>query len=196
MWTLTAPAGQDGGMYQLEVTTGKGTAAEVTAVTAALAANANTATVDAAVEALTNVGTGGVAAVYSDPTLTLTFAATLGPVYVRVLADTTNDGGVFEGGWAAVHTTTGVDGRFVAGSFAGPTDGSETPRSFVPNGTGILVPSSGDVYFDQIPITGDIDSSQLLPAWPTDTSLRQWVVDSLNAVGYGRFGFDHKLGSG
>lgn len=194
VWTLTAPAGQDAGFYQLEVTTGLGTAAEVTKVTAALAANANTAAVDAAVEALSNVGAGGVVAVYSDPTLTLTFASNLGPVYVRVLSDTTNDGGVFEGGWAAVHTTTGVDGRFVTGVFAAPTDGSETPRSFVPDGTGILMTSDGssDVDFPLIPIGGDVDSGQVIN-WPADASLKQWVVDAVNAPGYGRFSFDHLL---
>lgn len=182
VWTLTAPAGQDAGMYQLEITTGKGTSAESVQTTAALAANANSATVDAALEALTNVGAGNVVAVYADPTLTLTFAATLGPVHVRVLADTTNDGGVFEGGWAAVHTTTGVDGRFVAGSIIGGTDGSQTPLSFIPDGYGVFVPDDGNgttVDFPwNIPIRGVLTGSQLLP-WPSDTSLKAWVRSSL-----------------
>lgn len=199
VWTLTAPAGQDAGMYQLEITTGKGTSAEVVATTVALAANANTATVDAALEALANVGVAGVAAVYSDPTLTLTFASNLGPVHVRVISDTTNDGGVFEGGWAAVHTTTGVDGRFVAGSLIQPTDGSETPLSFIgdldscyghkvtdQDGTAI------DTQFHQIPVMGIVDSSQLID-WPSDTSLQAWLAGSLNAAGVGRFVFDHLL---
>lgn len=190
VWTLTAPAGQDAGMYQLEVTTGLGTSAESTQVTAALAANANTATVDAALEALTNVGTGGVAAVYSDPTLTLTFAATLGPVYVRVLADTTNDGGVFEGGWAAVHTTTGVDGRFVTLSAVQPTDGSETIKSLIPDGYGISLGPDGayDVEWPNIPIAGVIDFAQTLPL-VTDTSLVTWVKQQLSTLVGGKFTF-------
>lgn len=195
VWTLTAPAGQDAGMYQLEVTTGKGTSAEVTAVTAALAANAITATVDAALEALPNVGAAGVAAVYSDPTLTLTFASALGPVYVRVLTDTTNDGGVFEGGWAAVHTTTGVDGRFIAGSFVQPTDGSETILTFIADGDGVRVTdqygASQDQPFDRLPISGILDASQFLPVWPSDTSLRAHIVSALTASSGGKFVFNH-----
>lgn len=186
VWTLTAPAGQDGGMYQLRVTTGKGTSAEASATTAALAANANTATVDAALEALANVGAGGVAAVYADPTLTLTFASNLGPVEVEVVSDTTNDGGVFEGGWAAVHTTTGVDGRFVTGSLIADTDGSHLPLTFIPDGWQQNIPEdSTDVYLAQPPIGGNIDMSRLLPYWPADASLKQWCRDYLNS--YGKF---------
>lgn len=190
VWTLTAPAGQDAGFYQLEVTTGKGTSAESVQTTAALAANANTATVDAAVEALSNVGAGNVAAVYADPTLTLTFSSNLGPVHVRVLADTTNDGGVFEGGWAAVHTTTGVDGRFVTESLIQPTDGSETIRSFLPDGWELYMPlDSTDLPLNHLPIVGNVDLAKLLP-YPADTSLRQWIRDQLNT--YGKFVFTEK----
>lgn len=197
VWTLTAPAGQDGGFYQLRVTTGKGTSAESSQITAALAANANSATVDAALEALTNVGVGGVAAVYADPTLTLTFASALGPVEVEVVSDTTNDGGVFEGGWAPVHTTTGVDGRFIAGSFVGPTDGSHTPVVPIPDGDGIRVTdvdftTSQDQPFPVFPMSGEIESAQLIN-WPSDTSLRAWIVSSLNTGGVGFFGFDHLI---
>lgn len=194
VWTLTAPAGQDGGMYQLEVTTGKGTSSEVTKVTAALAANANSATVDAALEALSNVGTGGVAAVYSDPTLTLTFAANLGPVYVRVLADTTNDGGVFEGGWAAVHTTTGVDGRFVSGSFIQDTDGSETPLCLIDDGDGIRVVdldfNDQDQQFAHALVGGSLVSENIIN-WPSDTALQAWLVSKLNNASGSQFIFDH-----
>lgn len=190
VWTLTAPAGQDGGTYQLEITTGKGTSAESVQTTVALAANANSATVDAALEALTNVGASGVAAVYADPTLTLTFASNLGPVHVRVLADTTNDGGVFEGGWAAVHTTTGVDGRFVAGSFIQPVDGSETPKCLINDGSGVRVVdrdlASVDTPYPEMLVGGLINSSAILN-WPSDTSLQTWLKNSLNAAGHFTF---------
>lgn len=184
VWTLTAPAGTDGGTYQLEVTTGLGTAAQSTQTTAALAANANSATVDAAVEALSNVGASGVTAVYADPTLTLTFASNLGPVFVRVLADTTNDGGAFEGGWSPAHTTTGVDGRFVAGSFAQPTDGSETILTFIGDGLGftLTVDDPTDLDFPLVPIAGTVDPAQLLP-WPADSSLKDWVRTALAVPG-------------
>lgn len=190
VWTLTAPAGQDAGFYQLEVTTGLGTSAEATRTTAALAANANSATVDAALEALTNVGASGVVAVYADPTLTLTFASNLGPVHVRVVSDTTNDGGAFEGGWAAVHTTTGVDGRFVTNSLIQPTDGSETIRSFLPDGWELYMPLDGtDMPLNHLPIEGNVDLSKLLP-YPADASTIQWIRDQLNA--YGKFVFTEK----
>lgn len=189
VWTLTAPAGQDAGYYQLEVTTGKGTSAETTETTAALAANANSATVDAALEALTNVGASGVAAVYADPTLTLTFASNLGPVHVRVLSDTTNDGGVFEGGWAAVHTTTGVDGRFVAGSLIQPVDGTETPITLIADAGGVIIPDdSGDVYFARLPIGGVIDQSVIVN-WPSDTGIRAYLRAALSTASGGKFVF-------
>ncbi len=189
VWTVPAPAGQDAGMYQRGFTTGKGTSAEVRAVTVALAANANTATVDAALEALPNVGAAGVAAVYADPTLTLTFASTLGPVDVRVLSDTTNDGGVFEGGWAAVHTTTGVDGRFVAGSLvSSPDDGTDIPLSLIPHGYGVTVADgtnyseSGLEPWNAIPIAGLIDWNQVVPT-VTDTGIRAWIKDKMTGGG-------------
>lgn len=184
VWTLTAPAGQDAGTYQLEVTTGKGTSAEVVATTASLAANANTATVDAALEALANVGTGGVAAVYSDPTLTLTFASSLGPVHVRVINDTTNDGGAWEGGWAAVHTTTGVSGEFVTGSLIQPTDGSETIKTIldeelkVTNEDG----TSQDTQAVALTLSASVKTSKIID-YPADSSLKTWVKAALTASG-------------
>jgi len=194
VWTLTAPAGQDAGMYQLEVTTGAGTASESVQVTAALAANANSSTVDAALEALTNVGASGVAAVYSDPTLTLTFASNLGPVHVRVLADTTNDGGVFEGGWAAVHTTTGVDGRFIAGSFISEANYA-TPYSLInippdPSNMTQLTTTYSD--WAEIPMEGAINVSSILD-YPSDASLKTWLKQNLSTLAGNKFEFSDSI---
>jgi hypothetical protein len=84
-----------------------------------------------------------------------------------------------------VRTTTGVDGRFVTLSLVQPTDGSETIRSFVPDGWEVNVPLDGtDAPLDKVPLEGNVDFSQLLP-WPADASLKQWVRDSLNT--YGKF---------
>ena len=184
VWTLTAPAGQDAGMYQLEVTTGKGTASESVQTTASLAANANTATVDAALEALANVGVGGVAAVYSDPTLTLTFSSNLGPIHVRVISDTTNDGGVFEGGWATVHTTTGVDGRFVTGSLIQPTDGSETPLALLDCFVKVTDDNGAnqDAQAPLICTQASVDTAYIIN-YPADASAKAWVKAKLNASG-------------
>ena len=58
-WTITQGASANAGTFKIRVTTNFGTSSAITTTTSALAYNANTATVDAAVEALTNVGTGG-----------------------------------------------------------------------------------------------------------------------------------------
>lgn len=85
----------------------------------------------------------------------------------------------------------------VAGSFIMPADGSETPLSFIPDdGYGVLVTDvNGDslstVDFPRFPVTGIVDSSQLID-WPSDTSLQTWLVGKLNAAFGGQFVFDHK----
>ena len=45
--------------------------------------------------------------------------------------------------------------------------------------------TSLDVPFPQFPIAGVLTMSQLLPVWPSDTSLRAWIRDQLNT--YGKF---------
>ena len=98
------------------------------------------------------------------------FSAATGPTTVRV-----------------TRTTAGVDGRFVTGSLVQPTDGSETPMSFLPGGWEMIVPEdSGNLPLDRIPIEGSVDFSQVLLPWPADASLKQWVRDSLRTAG-GRF---------
>jgi hypothetical protein len=97
-----------------------------------------------------------------------------------------------------VRTTTGVTGAFAAGSFIQPTDGSETIRAFISDldGYGVKVTdidgtSLASVDFPRLPISGVIDSSQLIN-WPSDTSLRAHIVSSLNAAWGGQFVFDHQ----
>lgn len=84
--------------------------------------------------------------------------------------------------------------NFVAGSFIQPTDGSETPLTFVWTPNGIKVTdeagSDADVPFAEVPIEGEVDSSQLLP-WPSDTSLRAWIWARLNSVDTGKFVPNH-----
>lgn len=102
--------------------------------------------------------------------------------------------------YSAVNTSTGVitvsglNADLIAGSFVCANDGSYIPRSMIPDGYGVKVTdetgTSLDAPFSPMPIWGVVDSSQLLPAWPSDTSLQQWIVDQLNA--YGQFIFDHK----
>lgn len=92
-WTITQGTA-NAGQYKIRVTTNFGTSSADTQVTATIAYNANTATVDAAVEALTNVGTGGVVATVAGSTTTLVFLTSLGDVLVEVVDSTVNNTGV------------------------------------------------------------------------------------------------------
>lgn len=86
-------------------------------------------------------------------------------------------------------TVTAITAAFVAGSFIQPTDGSQTPVTFIPDGTGIKVTDDTeaniDQEFPQVPVAGQIDSSQLIN-WPSDTSLQAWIEARLPF-----FVFDH-----
>lgn len=95
-------------------------------------------------------------------------------------------------------TVTAIVNNFIAGSFIQPTDGSDDPLTFIPNGWPIPVAdpegASVDVEFGVIPIDCVIDSAQLLPAWPSDASLKHWIVSRLSRQGGGRFTFNHLYG--
>lgn len=81
-------------------------------------------------------------------------------------------------------TTAGVDGRFVTQSLIADTDGSDVPVLFAPDGWELLIPEdSSDVYFAQPPINGNVEMSQLLPVWPADASLKQYLRDKLDTFG-------------
>lgn len=103
---------------------------------------------------------------------------------------------VIQQAFSAVNTSTGVititslGANLISGAFVMPTDGSQTIRSFLPDGWELYLPLDGSDRPDaQVPIEGNVDGSQLLP-WPADTSLQQWVRDQLNA--YGKFVFTEK----
>lgn len=102
--------------------------------------------------------------------------------------------------YSAVNTTTGVitcsglNANLIAGSFVCADDGTYLPLTLIPDGYGVKVTdtdgsTSLDVPFAPFPIAGVVTSSQLLPAWPSDTSLREWVRDKLNL--YGKFVMQH-----
>lgn len=93
-WTITQGASANAGTYQIRVTTNYGTSSAETKTTAAIAYNANTSAVDAAVELLSNVGTGGVVGVVSSQVTTLVFLTSLGDVLVEVVNSTVNNTGV------------------------------------------------------------------------------------------------------
>ncbi len=109
--------------------------------------------------------------------------------------------------YSAVNTTTGVItctgtvNPYVAGSFIQPTDGSQVPLNFIPDtqGYGIYVldqdgVSLATVEFPRFPVSGIVAASQLLPVWPTDTSLQNWLLSRFNDVFGGQFVFDAAYG--
>lgn len=91
-------------------------------------------------------------------------------------------------------TVTALTKPFVAGSFIQPTDGSEDPLTFLPNGAPIMATdfdgNSIDVEFAELPVECQVDGSQLLPVWPSDTSLRAWIISRLDRPGGGKMIFD------
>jgi hypothetical protein len=91
-------------------------------------------------------------------------------------------------------TATAIVNAYVAGSFIQPTDGSETPLSFIPDGFSLKVTdldgTSTDIEWPNLPIGGELDASQLIN-WPSDTSLQRWIVNRLCDVPGGKFVFDH-----
>ncbi len=92
-----------------------------------------------------------------------------------------------------VITCTAILNAYIIGSFVQPTDGSELPMTFIPDGYGMNTLDEfgaiSNIPFPEMPITGAIVSSQLLN-WPSDTSLQQWLMARLNGVAGGQFVFD------
>ena len=152
------------------------------ATPATLVTNINTAT-DAA------VGSGNIVASGSAVTaIALTgTGATYGNTPLSLIA--VDVAGFTAGNVKITRTTTGVDGRFVAGSLIGDTDGSHLPVSFLPDGWEIPMPgdNTSDMPLSQVPIAGNVLATNLLP-WPsTDLSLKAWIRTYLNT--YGKFVF-------
>lgn len=91
-------------------------------------------------------------------------------------------------------TVTAITNHFVAGSLICPTDGSEDMLTFLPSGTPLIVEDDGssiDVEFAEVPINAVVDASMLLPVWPSDTSLREYIVSRLSRASGGKFTFWH-----
>lgn len=99
--------------------------------------------------------------------------------------------------YSAVNTTTGVitvsslGVDKIAGTFVTATDGSGIPITLIPDGFPITVVDGNgtrlNVQYPDVPVAGIIHSANIIN-WPSDTSLRQWIKDKLNANG--KFVFD------
>jgi hypothetical protein len=53
-----------------------------------------------------------------------------------------------------------------------------------------LTLASQDQSWPHVPLDGTIDASQVVN-WPSDASLKAWLVGQMNTNGYGHFVFDH-----
>lgn len=95
--------------------------------------------------------------------------------------------------YTVARTTAGVDGRFVTQSLVQPTDGSETIRTVVPDGYGLVIPDDdSDIDFPMIPIAGTLDVGQIID-YPADASLKAYVRQSLSTLSGGKWIFSDQF---
>ena len=161
------------------------------ATDATLLSNAQTA-LDTATGVVNGIVASAISAVDTDLGFVLTFSGTgyAGLSWPLVSVNTLFTSNT---GANVVRTTTGVDGRFVTGSFIQPHDGCETPLTMIGeidggcvvtdiNGANIVVP------FDRLPVGGEVDAAQLVN-WPADASLQAWLMSQLSTASGGKFVF-------
>lgn len=95
-----------------------------------------------------------------------------------------------------VMTVSALNNNYVNGSFILPNDGSEDPKSIIPDGYPIKVTDlDGNritVPWWNFPIEGVIISANIL-FWPTDTGLQDWLIGALSQLGEAKFIFDSRF---
>lgn len=74
--------------------------------------------------------------------------------------------------------------NIISGAFIQPADGAEEPITFIPDQWGLKVTDENSANMDRpfplVPLSGGvIDSSQIV-FWPSDTSLRAFIMDALS----------------
>lgn len=191
--TLTFGAAATGGTMRLRVPKADGTMVTTDAITWNATDATWLAAINTALDGATGV-VGGIVATGAAPDTAITFtfsgtgyAALPQPTeMISVVAFPTSATTA-----TVVRTTTGVAGAFVAGSWVQPTDGSETPRTVIPDGSGLtmVTANAADVDFPQIAYHALIQTSGFA-YWPSDTGLRAWIVAAMQTGGV-RFEFDH-----
>ena len=86
-------------------------------------------------------------------------------------------------------TVTALGTALAAGSLIAPTNGAQTPITFVADSYGIpLTLTSGSLtnqYFSRMPIGGDVNTDMILGYSSMDTSVQTWVKQQLAAAGTG-----------
>ncbi len=174
--------------------------------TAAIAFNASNVDQTAALELLPSVTAGDITPEAAnepdaDATQTFTFANTLGNVPMLSL-DISNCTGPTTVAWAETTpgelvgaATLGAD--CAIGSMIMPADGSEAPKGFIVEETGIKVTDIDSLNIDaQLPkllIGGIIKASQIID-YSADSVVRTWLKNQFNAATAGRFTFDDDFG--
>lgn len=150
--------------------------------TGALAAGATTVTADAAVvtELLRRRGATG--------TFNLVGPGSAGGPVVTELV-------TYSAGSSTNITVTAIANNFITGALIMPTDGTQDILAFLPSGTPLMATdfdgNNADVPWPDVPVQAIVKSTQLLPVWPTDASLQEWIVSRLNRAAGGKFIFDH-----
>ncbi len=102
--------------------------------------------------------------------------------------------------YSGVNTTTGVvtitniGANRIAGCLVAPEDGSQTPRTLIPDGHNVLIDDVGlgDVSFPRIPVSGVVDVDNIID-WPSDTTLKTFVRESLSTLSGGKFVFSDQF---
>lgn len=105
---------------------------------------------------------------------------------------------------SAIDTATGIltvsslGANKIAGTYLAINDGRYSPVAMIteigdPAGIKVTDVDGNSINDDtwKLPVKGIIDSSQLLPDWPSDTSLQAWIVSALETAGLGKWVFDH-----
>lgn len=108
--------------------------------------------------------------------------------------------------YSAINTSTGVAtvtaiaNAFVAGSLIMPTDGSEDMLTFIDDlsygGVQVVDETNNSVVslpFPRVPIEGVVHSANILPVWPSDLGVQQYIMSKLNGTGGNQYTFDHRM---
>lgn len=141
-----------------------------------------TVSVAQATEIVRRVGATG-NLLYVGPPAASGTVAVLGPIAYSAIVPATG-----------VITTATLGANLIAGGYVISTDGSGVPKSFIFDGTGLDLASDiaavpAVCEWPKIPVAGQVNASKLL-YWPTDTSLRAWVMAQLSTIPGGKFVFD------
>lgn len=163
------------------------------ATDATLLSNANTA-LDTATGVTGGIVATAIAATDTDLGIVLTYSGTgyaglswgLAEVHTLFTSNT---------GSNVVRTTTGVDGRFLSGSWVCPTDGSEVPTLILPDGPAAPVTDAsaptGVTYLDfpLVPMAAHVRTAYIVD-YPTDTAMKTYLKEKLSTLSGPKFMFD------